>query len=63
MSGLFTPRRPCGERAQTWKSLELKARDARLFLAPGHCTRCEVIEESATHFVREATIGSEEALD
>jgi hypothetical protein len=28
-----------------------------LFLAPGLCTRCEVVEESATHFVREATIG------
>jgi len=36
--------------------LELKARDAREFLPPGVCTRCEVIEESSTHFVREATI-------
>lgn len=44
-------------RAQAWKGLELKARDARLFLVPGLCTRCEVVEESATHFVREATIG------
>jgi hypothetical protein len=35
---------------------ELKARDARLFLPPGLCTRCDVVEESATHFVREATI-------
>jgi hypothetical protein len=34
----------------------LKARDARLFLPPGLCTRCDVVEESATHFVREATI-------
>ena len=44
-------------RAQAWAGLELKARDARLFLPPGLCTRCDVLEESATHFVREATIG------
>ncbi|MCF6098745.1 SRPBCC family protein [Mesorhizobium muleiense] len=44
-------------RAQVWKGLELKARDARLFLVTGLCTRCDVVEESATHFVREATIG------
>lgn len=43
-------------REQVWKGLELKARDAREFLPPGLCTRCEVVEESATHFVREATI-------
>lgn len=43
-------------RAQAWKGLELKARDARLFLPPGLCTRCDVVEEGATHFVREATI-------
>lgn len=42
--------------AQIWRGLELKARDARLFLPPGLCTRCDVVEESATHFVREATI-------
>jgi len=42
--------------AQAWAGLELKARDARLFLPPGLCTRCDVVEESATHFVREATI-------
>ncbi|MEX2696587.1 SRPBCC family protein [Rhizobium mongolense] len=47
-------------RAQAWKGLELKARDARLFLVPGLCTRCEIVEESATHFVREATIGGNE---
>ena len=55
------PVNPDGEtrltRAQVWKGLELKARDARLFLPPGLCTRCNVVEESATHFVREATIG------
>lgn len=55
------PVNPPGEekltRAQAWAGLELKARDARLFLPPGLCTRCEVVEQSATHFVREATIG------
>ncbi|MBX4869459.1 DUF1857 family protein [Rhizobium bangladeshense] len=44
-------------REQVWKGLERKARDARLFLPAGLCTRCDVMEESATHFVREATIG------
>ena len=55
------PVNPEGEtpltRDQAWAGLELKARDARLFLPPGLCTRCDVVEESATHFVREATIG------
>lgn len=54
------PVNPKGEtsltREQVWKGLELKARDARLFLPPGLCTRCDVTEESATHFVRDATI-------
>lgn len=54
------PVNPAGEtkltRAQAWAGLELKARDARLFLPPGLCTRCDVVEESASHFVREATI-------
>ncbi len=44
-------------RAQAWAGLVLKARDARLFLPPGLCTRCDVVEESATHIVRDATIG------
>ena len=35
----------------------LKARDARAFLPPDLCTRCEVVEESPTHIVRDATIG------
>lgn len=56
------PVNPEGEtkltREQVWKGLELKARDARLFLPPGLCTRCEVVEESATYFVREAAIAS-----
>ena len=43
-------------RAQAWQGLVRKARDARLFLPEGICTHCEVVEESATHFVREATI-------
>ncbi|MCO5731313.1 AtaL-like protein [Rhizobium sp. SSA_523] len=55
------PVNPEGEaklsRQEIWKGLELKARDARLFLPPGLCTHCEVVEESASHFVREATIG------
>jgi Domain of unknown function (DUF1857) len=42
--------------SQAWKGLVLKARDARQFLPPGLCTRCEVVEESATHIVREAII-------
>jgi hypothetical protein len=54
------PVNPEGEarltREQVWKGLELKARDARLFLPPGLCTRCNVTEKSATHFVRDATI-------
>jgi hypothetical protein len=58
------PVNPVGEmpltRAQVWAGLELKARDARQFLPPNLCTRCDVIEESATHLVREATIGGED---
>jgi hypothetical protein len=55
------PVNPEGEipltREQAWRGLVLKARDARQFLPPGLCTRCDVVEESATHIVREATIG------
>jgi len=43
-------------RSQAWTGLVLKARDARLFLPPNLCTRCDVVEESDTHIVREATI-------
>jgi hypothetical protein len=43
-------------RDQAWQGLVLKARDAREFLPPGLCTRCDVVEESSTHFVRDATI-------
>lgn len=59
-SAATVPVNPQGEakltRAQAWAGLERKARDARLFLPPGLCTRCDVVEESDTHFVREATI-------
>jgi hypothetical protein len=55
------PVNPEGEipltRAQAWRGLVLKARDAREFLPSGLCTRCDVVEESATHIMREATIG------
>ncbi|MCK1361810.1 AtaL-like protein [Bradyrhizobium sp. 199] len=58
------PVNPPGEtaltRAQTWQGLVLKARDARLFLPPNLCTRCEVVEESPTHIVREATIAGDD---
>jgi acetylaranotin biosynthesis cluster protein L len=58
------PVNPKGEtpltRAQAWQGLVLKARDARLFLPPNLCTRCEVVEESATHIVREATIAGDD---
>ncbi|NYZ63211.1 AtaL-like protein [Luteimonas deserti] len=47
-------------RDQLWQALVLKARDARLFLPPGLCTRCDVVEESATHIVREATIAGQD---
>jgi len=54
------PVNPPGEapltRSQAWAGLVLKARDARLFLPPNLCTHCEVVDESETHIVREATI-------
>lgn len=60
-SSATVPVNPEGEipltRAQAWAGLVLKARDARLFLPPGLCTRCDLVEESRTHLVREATIG------
>ncbi|MGO7485809.1 AtaL-like protein [Rhizobium ruizarguesonis] len=58
------PVNPEGEtpltRAEAWQGLELKARDARLFLPAGLCTRCDVVAESPTHFVREATIAGQD---
>jgi hypothetical protein len=50
-------------RAQIWKGLELKARDARLFLPPDVCTRCEVVAESGGHIVREATIAGQDVRE
>lgn len=43
-------------RAQAWEGLLQKARDARLFFPPDECTRSEIVEESTSHVVREATI-------
>lgn len=40
-----------------------KARDAKLFFPPNECTRCEIVEESASHLVREATILGEELTE
>jgi hypothetical protein len=63
-STAIVPVNPDGEtpltRAEVWKGLVLKARDARLFLPPNLCTRCEVVEESKTHIVREATIAGDD---
>lgn len=43
-------------RTQAWEGLVQKARDAKLFFPPDECTRCEIVEESNSHLVREATI-------
>ena len=57
------PVNPAGQvpltRAQAWAGLVLKARDARLFLPPNLCTHCEVVQDSGTHIVREATIAGQ----
>ncbi|SRR3989338_2073433 len=62
-STVTIPVNPEGEisltRTQAWNGLVLKARDARLFLPPGLCTRCELLEETDTHIVREATIAGD----
>lgn len=54
------PVNPEGERPltrdQLWKGLVLKARDARLFLPPGACTKCDVVAEGKEFIVREATV-------
>ena len=47
-------------RSQAWAGLVLKARDAREFLPPNLCTKCDVVEDGATHIVREATIGGQD---
>lgn len=43
-------------RAQVWAGLVQKARDARLFFPPNECTSSVIVEESASHLVRNATI-------
>ena len=50
-------------RAQVWEGLVQKARDAKLFFPPNECTRCEIVEESASHLVREATILGDELTE
>lgn len=54
------PVNPAGEpkltRAQLWAGLVMKARDARLFLPPGACTRCDVVAEGEGFIKREAVI-------
>ena len=50
------PGQPPLTHAQAWKGLVEKARNATLFFPPGECTRSDVVEESASHLVREATI-------
>ena len=61
------PVNPEGEaplaRSEAWAGLVLKARDARQFLPPAMCTRCEVLEESPTHIVREATIAGDDVRE
>jgi hypothetical protein len=57
---IMVPVNPAGEppltREQAWQGLVLKARDARHFLMPGSCTRCDVIQEGEGYIIREATI-------
>ena len=50
-------------RSQAWEGLVQKARDARLFFPPGECTRSEIVEESGSHVVREATILGDDITD
>jgi hypothetical protein len=47
-------------RAEAWQGLKCKARDARPFLPAGLCNRCDVVEESQTHVVREVTIAEQD---
>ena len=58
---------PSGERKltrdQVWAGLVLKARDARLFLPPGACTKCEVVAEGKDFIVREAVILNDEIAE
>lgn len=59
-SSATVPVNPAGEvpltRQQVWDGLVLKARDARLFLPPGACTKCDVVAEGDNFIVRDAVI-------
>jgi hypothetical protein len=61
------PVNPSGERKltreQVWAGLVLKARDARLFLPPGACTKCEVVAEGKDFIVRDAVIMKDEITE
>jgi len=61
------PVNPPGEppltRAQLWTGLVLKARDARLFLPEGWCTKCEVVAEGDGFLVREVVILNDELTE
>ena len=61
------PVNPSGERKltreQVWAGLVLKARDARLFLPPGACTKCEVVAEGKDFIVRVAVILKDEITE
>lgn len=61
------PVNPSGKRKltreQVWAGLALKARDARLFLPPGACTKCEVIAEGTDFIVRDAVIMNDEIIE
>jgi acetylaranotin biosynthesis cluster protein L len=61
------PVNPSGQgkltREQVWAGLVLKAKDARLFLPPGACIKCEVVPEGTDFIVREAVIMSDEPTE
>jgi hypothetical protein len=50
-------------REQVWAGLVLKARDARLFLPPGVCAKCDVVAEGKGFIVREAVILGDEITE
>ena len=56
------PVNPQGESALTrdplWQGLVLKARDARLFLPPGVCTKCDVIVDAQGARRQDPAVGS-----
>jgi hypothetical protein len=57
------PGEPPLTREQLWTGLVLKARDARLFLPEGFCTRCTVVAEGNGFIVREAVILNDELTE